>query len=161
MIGFGGFALARRKQIFPPALMDIFENVLWEEARHITFFMNWWRYDQAVTGQNNPLGRTYRALRYHVRAAMKTASGAQSSTSDNPPKLDLTGGSSQALLEGVTPKMFIELALAENRAMMERLDRRLFKPRIIPGVLTAALLGLRMLPPRPVVERSRPQLVAS
>ena len=44
--------------------------------------------------------------------------------------------------------MFIETALAENRRMMARLDRRLIKPAVMPAIATALLLGIRMLPPR-------------
>ncbi len=146
-VGFGGFALARRKQIFPPALLDIFEHILFEEARHIVFFINWWRYEEERTGSTSPLARTVRALRYHVRAVAHTAQGAQGSAVA-PAPVDLTGGGSQAILEGVTPKTFLEVALAENRAMMERIDPRLLRPRIVPSLATAALLGLRLLPPR-------------
>jgi hypothetical protein len=42
----------------------------------------------------------------------------------------------------------LEFALAEERAMMSRIDRRLLRPRIVPFIATAALLGLRLLPPR-------------
>jgi hypothetical protein len=147
VIGFGGFALARRKQIFPNALLDIFEHVLYEEARHIVFFINWWRYEEAVAGRLNPVARLFRAFQHSVRAAMHNAQTAQGSTTA-PAAPDLTSGGSQAILEGVSPKMFLEVALAENRRMMRRIDSRLLRPRIVPALATAALLGLRMLPPR-------------
>ena len=146
-VGFGGFALARHKAIFPKALLDVFELILFEEARHIVFFINWWRYEEALAGNASALARTIAALKYHVRAVMHTAQGAQGAAVV-PAPLDLTGGGSQAILEGVTPKMFLEVALAEERAMMARIDRRLLRPRIVPFLATAALLGLRMLPPR-------------
>ncbi len=158
-VGFGGFALARRKQIFPKGLLDVFEHILFEEARHIAFFINWWRYEEALAGNANPLARTVSALKYHVRAMMHTAQGAQGAAVV-PAPLDLTGGGSQAILEGVTPLTFLEVALAENRAMMERLDPRLLRPRIVPFLATAALLGLRMLPPHPAAVK-RPLAVAS
>jgi hypothetical protein len=145
-VGFGGFALARRKQIFPPALLDIFEHILFEEARHIVFFINWWRYEEARLGTGR-LTRTLRALSYHVRAIAHTAQGAQGAAVV-PAPVDLTGGGSQAILEGVTPLTFLEVALAENRAMMERIDSRLLRPQIVPALAALALLGLRLLPPR-------------
>lgn len=155
VVGFGGFALAREKQIFPPGLLDIFEHILFEEARHITFFINWWRYDEELAGNTSPLARTLAALRYHVRAIAHQAQGAQGAAVV-PAPIDLTGGGSQAILEGVTPQHFLEMALAEERRHMERLDGRLLKPRIVPVLATAALLGLRMLPPRK--ETPQPQL---
>jgi hypothetical protein len=146
-IGFGGFALARRKQIFPKAMLDIFEHILFEEARHIVFFINWWRYEEALAGHTSPLSRTLASLRYHVRALMHDAQGAQGAAIGQAPA-DLAGGGSQAILEGVSPKAFLEEALAVNRAMMARLDPRLLRPRIVPFLAGAAVLGLRMLPPR-------------
>lgn len=157
VIGFGGFALARQKHIFPDALLDIFEHVLYEEARHIVFFINWWRYEEAVAGRANPIARVFRAFQYSARAVMHQAQTAQG-TAAAPAAPDLTSGGSQAVLEGVSPKMFLEIALAENRRMMRRIDPRLLRPRIIPALATAALLGLRMLPPRETV--SSPTLVA-
>jgi len=159
VVGFGGFALARQKQIFPKALLDIFEHILFEEARHIVFFINWWRYEEELAGNTSALARTISALKYQARAVMHQAQGAQGAAVV-PAPLDLTGGGSQAILEGVSPKMFLEIALAEERAMMARIDRRLLRPRIVPFLATAALLGLRMLPPRAETQQ-RPLAVAS
>ena len=159
VIGFGGFALAREKQIFPKGLLDVFEHILFEEARHIVFFINWWRYEEELTGRTNPFARQLAILQYHARAGMHQAQGAQGAAVV-PAPIDLTGGGSQAILEGVSPKMFLEVALAEERAMMSRIDPRLLRPRLVPTLATAALLGLRMLPPRAETPK-RPLAVAS
>ena len=147
IIGFGGFAIAREKNVFPKALLDIFEHILFEEARHIVFFINWWRYEEERAGRTNPIARAFAALQYHIRAGSHQAQGAQGSAVATTP-MDLTSGGSQAVLEGVTPQMFIAAALAEERKHMARLDARLLRPRLVPVLATAALLGLRMLPPR-------------
>jgi hypothetical protein len=146
-IGFGGFALARKKRVFPEPLLEIFEHILWEEARHIVFFINWWRYEEARAGRTNAFARWARMIRYQVRSLMHTAQGASGSqTASN---LNLTGGGSQEILAGVTPRGFLETALAENKAMMARIDRRLVRPKLSPGLATAVVLALRMLPPLP------------
>jgi rubrerythrin len=161
-IGFSAFAIAREKRIFPQELLDIIEIIMHEEARHIAFFINWWRYEEERAGRTNPFTRAFRAIRYQVRALMHTAQGAQGSQTAT---LDLTGGGSAEILAGITPKRFLEIGLTENRIRMSRLDRRLLKPRLIPNVALAVVLGLRMLPPLPAAEAAttapqKPSLVA-
>ena len=156
-IGFGGFALARAKHVFPKQLLDIFEQILFEEARHITFFINWWRYEEERAGNTNPLARTIKALKYHVKAIAHQAQGAQGAQIEMKP-MDLTSGASQTILDGVTPLSFLEIALAEERMMMSRIDKRLLRPRIVPFLASAAVLALRMLPPRKETIRAKPAL---
>jgi hypothetical protein len=95
--------------------------------------------------------RTVTALGYHGRAALGTITGA----TDLPPMPALDDPDLSAIVAGITPLMFIESALAENRRMMSRLDRRLIKPTVMPAIATALLLGIRMLPPRK--EIAKPQ----
>jgi hypothetical protein len=144
-VGFGAFALVREKQIFPDPLLSIFENVLFEEARHIVFFVNWWRYEEALAGRDKPFLRTVNSMRYQVRAAMGTATGATDA-----PKIpsQLDDPELDAIVKSITPVMFLEAALAENRRVMARLDRRLLKPTVMPALATLLLAGIRMLPPR-------------
>ncbi len=143
--GFGAFALARERELFPWSLLAIFENVLYEEARHITFFVNWWCYEEARAGRNKPFVRTFNSLRYHARATLATASGATGMpaipTKLDDPELD-------AIVKAITPVMFLEAALAENRRLMARFDRRLLRPTVMPAIATSLLAGIRMLPPR-------------
>jgi hypothetical protein len=46
-LGFGLFALGRKIGYFPDDFLAIFDRVLHEEARHVTFFVNWIRYEEA------------------------------------------------------------------------------------------------------------------
>jgi hypothetical protein len=150
-IGFGAFALAREKGLFPDALLKIFEQLLFEEARHVVFFTNWWRYEMALAGQDLPGLRTIASLRYHLKAALGTVGNAPKTPM---PKLE---GPFADLFSDVTPAKFLQTALAENRRVMARLDRRLIKPALMPTAATIALAGIRLLPPR----RTLPALAAA
>src|ERR1700736_2631188 len=129
-VGFGAIALARDKGILPASLLSFFDDVMFEEARHVVFFINWWRYEQARAGRSGFAPATLRALTYHVRAAMGTVTGA----TDLPPMPALDDPELAAIVKTITPLMFIEAALAENRRMMARLDRRLIKPSVMPAI---------------------------
>jgi len=150
-VGFGAFALARQKRLFPDSLLSIFEGVLWEEARHIAFFINWWRYEEARAGRDGLLQRAYGSLKYHARAIVGAAQGG----ADTPPLPNIERAQIKAMLDGITPVMFLETALAENRRHMERLDPRLIKPLLMPTLATLALIGLRLLPPLPAKDVQR------
>ena len=154
--GFGAFALVREKQLLPAALLAVFDTLLFEEARHVTFFVNWWRYEEALAGRDKPFVRSFNSVRYHLRALMGTAGGA-TETPAVPTKLD--DPELDAIVKSISPKAFLEAALAENRRMMERMDRRLLRPTVMPVLATALLLGIRMLPPRKEAEAVVPALV--
>ncbi|HYW52720.1 MAG TPA: hypothetical protein VE826_02055, partial [Dongiaceae bacterium] len=59
-----------------------------------------------------------------------------------------------AVVRSITPLMFLEAALAENRRVMARLDGRLLKPTVMPVLANLLAAGIRMLPPRPTAAGS-------
>jgi hypothetical protein len=139
----GLFRLATLLDIFPENLVAIFDTVLIEEARHVTFFINWFRYEEARAGRDGMFRRHVTAITNYfasIKQLVRSFSGEQTTGF-------AAAGASQ-LVEGMTPSMFLEAAIAENRRMLGLLDRRLIKPALLPTLATAALTVLRALPPR-------------
>ena len=146
-LGFGAFAIARQKKFFPEPLMAIFEHLLWEEARHIVFFMNWWRYERALAGRDGFFERTASMLSYHFKAIAGAADRVSASGDVALPSFSRE--SLDPSLRDVTPVQLLEAALRESRKLMDRFDPRLVRPAVMPFAASLLLLGLRALPPRP------------
>ena len=130
---FGLFDLAKSSGFFPPELVETFEPVIQEEARHIVFFVNWAAYTQA----NKPIWSrpAFRFRRLHTLAASARA------------RLDLARGrgDSNFMTEGrgaidvdLTPRSFLDLCMSENDRRMARLDPRLLRPAIMPALVRCA-----------------------
>jgi len=128
---FGLFASARHSGFFPPALVDTFEPVMQEEARHILFFVNW----AAWHRRNMPLWRrpwfelkvlaVWLALIWErVRIARDVGNGAQ----DN--NFTMTGGKSVG--GDISIGTLLELCITENDRRMSLYDQRLMRPRAVP-----------------------------
>jgi hypothetical protein len=142
-MGAGLFRLATRLDIFPADLVSIFDRVLVEEARHVTFFINWFRYEEARAGRDGLLGRHVTAIKNYfgsIKQLVRSFSGEETT--------GFAAAGASRLVEGMTPAMFLEAALAENCRMLGLLDRRLVKPALLPTLAAAALTVLRALPPR-------------
>jgi hypothetical protein len=124
---FGLFELARRSDFFPRELVDAFEPVIQEEARHLLFFVNWAAYTQA----NLPLwSRPWFRLK-RLWAIVNNGRG----------RLGLANveGDVQFAREGrgsigidVSLRGFLDLCLEENERRMSRMDSRLLRPTIMP-----------------------------
>jgi hypothetical protein len=149
-MGAGLFRLATQLGIFPANLVAIFDNVLVEEARHVTFFINWFRYEEARAGRDGTLGRHVTAVKNYfgsIKQLIRSFSGEETT--------GFAAAGAGQLVEGMTPVMFLEAAIAENRRMLGLLDRRLIKPALLPTLAAAALTVLRALPPRPAAAPAR------
>jgi hypothetical protein len=128
---FGLFASARRSGFFPPELVDTFEPVMQEEARHILFFVNWVAWHRRTM----PLWRrpwfelkvlvVWLALIWErIRIARDVGNGVQ----DN--NFTMTGG--QQVGGDISVATLIELCLSENARRMSLYDQRLMRPRAVP-----------------------------
>lgn len=132
---FGLFRIAKDSGYFPHALVEVFEPVIQEEARHILFFANWVAYIQANRAPlARPLffARRLRALAGKAWNRLWFARGANNRSS-------MTMDGHKSLGISLTPRKFFETCLAENDRRMSRYDARLLRPRFMPALVRAAL----------------------
>ncbi len=131
---FGLFELAKRSGYFPVALVDTFEPVIQEEGRHITFFVNWVAWHQRnLPWWRRPLFRVkilavWVFLLWERMAIAREMGGPPS---DN--NFTLTG--SKSVGAEVTPGALLDVCLAENERRLGLYDRRLVRPRFVPGMV--------------------------
>jgi hypothetical protein len=136
---FALFALARDTGFFPAALVDIFEPVMQEEARHTLFFVNWEAYCQAQRpfwrrAQHLWRGAVGRGLQVWHRLQIARGISGQG---------DFTLKGHQSLSTAMSPRRFLQLCLQENARRLGHYDARLLRPRLVPGI--ARVLS-RLLP---------------
>ena len=143
---FGLISIAQDSGFFTPELVQIFEPVVQEEARHILFFVNWVKYRRAqLPWWKRPLFRLrcgYLILKQVASrvATAKRFGGGDSSSSDN-----FTLTSHQDLGSNLTLHGLLGRCLAENERRMAPYDPRLLRPRLVPSL---ARLLYRLLPSR-------------
>jgi hypothetical protein len=130
--GFGIFRLAREARFLPEALTSLFARVLFEEARHIVFFVNWIAYERAVRGYVGAAKIAATALGY-VRALLKTIARAKEA---KPQSGVFVAGD---LFEDLTFSRFLQACLIENDANMAGFAPELLRPRVIPAIAQGAL----------------------
>jgi hypothetical protein len=139
---FGLFKMAKDSGYFPPELVEVFEPVVNEEARHITFFVNW----VAYTAASKPLlsrlwfrGKCLAALAAAAIGRVSLAGIGEPKPGDD--NFVVTGG--ETLTVDLTPRKLVEIALAEDELRMSQFDPRLLKPKIMPFI---GRMALRVLP---------------
>jgi len=140
---FGLFAIGRRSQYFPAPLIDIFEPIMQEEARHILFVVNWVAYLRSrAAWVARPFFDARRLwtlggqLLEHARNALRIGGG-NGGTQEG---FTMTSASA---FEDLTARSFLELCLSENDRRLAIYDPRLLRPRLVP---TAARFALRFIP---------------
>jgi hypothetical protein len=134
---FGLFESAKRSAFFPPELVDTFEPVMQEEARHILFFVNW----AAWHRRNMPLWRrpwfelkVLAVWAFLVWERIGIARDVGHGVQDN--NFTMTGAKSVG--EDIDIAALLELCLTENQRRMSAYDRRLLRPRAVPALARLA-----------------------
>jgi hypothetical protein len=142
---FGLIAVASDSGYFTPELVEIFEPVVQEEARHILFFVNWVKYRRSLLPWwKRPAFRLrcgwliLKQVASRVKTAQGLGGGSGAPASDN-----FTLNAHQELGSNLTLHGLLGLCLAENERRMAPYDPRLLRPRLVP---TLARLFYRILP---------------
>lgn len=125
---FALFAIARDSGFFPQVLVDKFEPIMQEEARHILFFVNWEAYRQARSPFWQRPMHLWRGTLGRVLQVWQRVQSAMRVRGDK----NFTMKGHQAITMDITPRRFLELCLAENARRLERYDTRLLRPRLVP-----------------------------
>jgi hypothetical protein len=155
---FGLFAVARQSRFFPPELVEVFEPVMQEEARHILFFVNWVAWHR----RNLPWwGRLWfgflvaavwvRLVRERIGLARGVGAEPGEKPQDN--NFTLTGSKAVSNID-LSPAALLDVCLVENERRMAGYDPRLLRPMFVPRVVRLVRRLLRE--PRRPAEAASP-----
>jgi hypothetical protein len=143
---FGLFALGRKSELFPAKLIDIFDNVMQEEARHILFIVNWAAYLRASEPWIlRPAFDARRAWNIVATAVDRARGAMQMGTSDADTQNSFTLKSHSSFGD-FTLRSFLELCLLENERRLAPYDGRLLRPALVPPL---ARIAVKVLPKKP------------
>ncbi|MGC2414462.1 MAG: ferritin-like domain-containing protein [Stellaceae bacterium] len=134
---FGLFALARQSRFFPPDLIETFEPVMQEEARHILFFVNWVAWHRRnLAWWRRPWFwcRVVAVWIFLVYERIGLARGASRADNAQDNNFTLTGSKAVAEID-LAPAALFDLCLAENGRRMEGYDARLLRPQVVPKLI--------------------------
>ena len=149
-LGFGAFKTARESKFLPEGMFTIFDTLMFEETRHIVFFINYMAWRERRRG----LGATRRAIkstRFYGRAGRRLLGMVRRGQGANDGK-DFAVTQANMFLDGFSFRNFVEDCYRENARRMAAFDPDLMQPRLLPAMADLALKGLA------VWDRARPHL---
>jgi hypothetical protein len=142
---FGLFEVAKRSGFFPPALVDTFEPVIQEEARHILLFANWLAWHR----RRLPVWRRpWFELRVaavwvflaweRIGIARGMDSGGMDAGNAGPADNNFTLTGSKAVSGAeISPAALMAVCLDENERRFAGYDSRLLRPTTTPAIARA------------------------
>jgi hypothetical protein len=134
---FGLFRIAADSGIFPAPLVERFDGVMQEEARHILFFTNWVAYRRLhLPFHRKARFLVRRGLGISVQALGRVKTALQMREADAGD--DFTMQVPDSIGE-VTLRMLAQTCLAENERRLAGYDDRLLRPRLVPRLVRQAL----------------------
>lgn len=138
---FGLFRVAKESGFFAPELVEVFEPVVQEEARHNIFFANWLVYTQrrhSLPVRPWFLVRRLMAVAAQIQSRMSLAKGLKSGG-----KTNVTAKGHEAMGIKLSTKGLLKVCLEESERRFGIYDQRLLRPRLIPRLVKMALPLMR------------------
>jgi len=142
-LGFGVFKIAMQSQFLPKEMFTIFETLMYEETRHIVFFVNWMAYVQARKGLVARALLPLTSFRYYMRALGRLIGTARRGAELNDGK-EFSATQASVFLDGFTFRRFLEDCYSENRRRMDSFDADLLRPSFLPQLAETALGAMRL-----------------
>ena len=142
VFAFGLFDLAERSGYFPPELVEIFEPVMQEEARHILFFVNWLAWHRRNLAW-------WRRPRFETKVAavwlylLLERIGVARDLGSTKQSTNFTVAGSKSIGVEITTGGLISVCLAANERRLARYDSRLLRPSTVPWLMRRASRFLR------------------
>jgi hypothetical protein len=135
---FGLFKLAADTGFFAPPLVEIFDGVMQEEARHILFFSNWAAYrGHRLSFVQRPWFLVRRMAGVALQALGRVRTALDLRGTDAPD--DFTMQVPDSIGVDVTMVGLARTCVAENERRLAGFDPRLLRPKIVPSLVGLAL----------------------
>jgi hypothetical protein len=150
-LGFGAFKTARQSEFLPEGMFEIFDVLMYEETRHIVFFINYMDWQQVQCGRGAKPLRVLTSAWYYGRALSRLLGMVRRGKDANDGK-DFAITEANMCLEGFSFRQIVEDCYGENARRMSAFDPELLQPRLLPAIADMAAAGLR------IWERRRPHL---
>jgi hypothetical protein len=137
---FGLFRSAQQSGYFPESLVETFEPVIQEEARHILFFINWvaW-YRRRMPWWRRPW-HSLRVAAIWVKLVWDRVGIAKGMDADGVMHdSNFLAANSASIGDSLDARQLLELCLVENDQRMSGYDVRLLRPTLMPWFARLAL----------------------
>jgi hypothetical protein len=143
-LGFGMFKIARQAGFLPEALFQVLDLLMYEETRHIVFFVNWMAYQEARRGRGAKPLRALTSAWYYSRVLRRLLGTLRQGMRDKGDGRDFLPTEMQGLLGDFSVRTLVGECLRENERRMSAFDPRLLKPQLLPFLGRAAAVVLRI-----------------
>jgi hypothetical protein len=142
-LGFGAFKTARNSEFLPESMFEIFDVLMYEETRHIVFFINYMAWREVQRGRGAAPLRALTSAWYYGRALRRLLGMVRRGQDVNEGR-DFAITEASMFLEGFSFRQFVEDCYRENARRMSAFDPNLLQPRLLPAIADKAVAGLRL-----------------